>query len=643
MRPLFRTDLTCSREEQQGVVFYRIDDPQSQTSFRLYEIEYLIAQKLDGKRTFAEVIEAVKEDYNFDISEPDLQKFVGQLESMGFISKPEEMVEAAAAEFIEEVEEPDTTLVMARPKAAEPEMQLELEGEPAPVDDIELRRLLKSALLHVKQGYIVHARDYFLAAKELDPSDARLATLVSHLEIIGDSSGPAEVEYLWGQAKELFPDVAEEVGPLEAGTGGSEKVSNAAGRATQAWDDDLRARILWMMLFLVLVVGGAGGLYFFAREAHIFEGAPHAKIRTVQSTRLPVFYKEAAKSVAPVRETWLHFGSAGKIAEVSVKPGERVAADEQLAAFELPKPIAKQIAAAKAAVKKATADYDKARDRLQKVIEDRQGLEAEANQAQEKLRELSAKSVLGKGSVSRRDIEKWKRIKAKVNKKLSQLAKKERQPRAQEKKAKDKLAATEKRLDGLEAKIAPKLLRAPFAGVITEIKVAAGDNVGPNRKAMLLRDTSAVRLRFVLAQAGDLQVGGEAFVSLSRGAPTRAKIAAVESVKAGSRVDVLLPDPTGSLVDTAAGEFQLVREYVDPAFAIPASAVFSSERGDHVLVELQGRALVRDVTVVSKSATTAIIRDRSGALRDGEHIVVERVGNGDVSTIADGSFLEIEK
>src|SRR5688500_16301845 len=111
MRPTFRSDLTCSREEQQGVVFYRIDDPKSQTSFRLYEIEYLIAQKLDGKRTLNEVISAVKEEYNFDISEPDLQKFVNQLDSMGFVLKGEG---GAAAPEPKDDERGETTHVMNR-------------------------------------------------------------------------------------------------------------------------------------------------------------------------------------------------------------------------------------------------------------------------------------------------------------------------------------------------------------------------------------------------------------------------------------------------------------------------------------------------------------------------------------------------
>src|SRR6476646_10182095 len=93
MLPTFRNDLTCSREEQQGVVFYRIDDPETKTSFRLYEIEYLIAQKLNGERGLAEVIDAVKAEYNFDITEADLQKFISQLESMGFVRGQNDMME----------------------------------------------------------------------------------------------------------------------------------------------------------------------------------------------------------------------------------------------------------------------------------------------------------------------------------------------------------------------------------------------------------------------------------------------------------------------------------------------------------------------------------------------------------------------
>ena len=100
--------------------------------------------------------------------------------------------------------------------------------EPA-ADTAEMERLLRSALLHVKQGYIVHARDYFLAARELDPSDDRLNKLVSHLEIIGDASGPAEVEYLWDQARRLFPNIVSELGQvIDAKAGGGTADAPAA-------------------------------------------------------------------------------------------------------------------------------------------------------------------------------------------------------------------------------------------------------------------------------------------------------------------------------------------------------------------------------------------------------------------------------
>ncbi len=652
MRPTFRSDLTCSREEQQGVVFYRIDDPKSQTSFRLYEIEYLIAQKLDGRRSLHDVISAVKEDYNFDISEPDLQKFVNQLDSMGFVTKDgagggsaAAGVGAAFAPSGGEEYDKDTTNVMRRD--VEPELEIvdpDVIEEPAAVDDAELRRLLKSALLHVKQGYIVHARDYFLAARELNPDDGRLAKLVSHLEIIGDASGPAEVEYLWNQAKELFPDVAEEVGPLADGQGGpGPKIADAAERASQSADGDLKTRLLWTVLVIVVGLGGIAGLYFFAREARIFEGNPKARVITVKAARVPVFHEATAKSVSAARETWLSFAGGGKVAEVSVEKGSRVDAEQIIAMLEVPAAIEKQLKEARAGVTKAEAAYDKAAKALEKLVQKREEVEAERNMADEKLKELKPKSVLASGGVSKRDMEKWKKVKVKANKTLTQLAKKERGPRQAEQKAKKALADAKKKLEQLEQKTAQKRIKAPFAGTIEEVKIEKGQNVAEKAQALLLRDSLAVQLSFVVKDTGGLLPGGEAAVALGRGAPSSAKVKTIEAAGDEKQVEVTLVDPTGAFVHSAPTEFKLVREFVEPAFEVPATAVFTDDHGTHVLVELQGRALVRDVELLSQDASKAVIRDRSGNLRDGEHVVTERVGDsGGVSTIADGSFLEVE-
>ena len=649
MRPCFRSDLTCSREEQQGVVFYRVDDPRTQTSFRLYEIEYVIAQKLDGKRSQEEVIAAVKQDHNFDISDPDLTKFVTQLESMGFLAKddsaPEELMEAEAIED----DDPEATQIMRRrdvhgASGGGPSLDL-LDIASAPVDEAELKRLLKSAMLHVRQGYIVHARDYFLAARELAPNDQGIAKLVSTVEVLGDSSGPAELEMLWKQASELFPDIAEEVGPLAQASdgGGLGKVSEAAQRTTEAWDADLKARLVWVVVFLVVVLGGGGGLYFFAKATHIFEGAVQVSVTVVKAKRLPIFHDKPAEFVQASREAWLKFAGAGKIADVAVRPGMRVAADQVVANLELAPAQKKQLDAATAAIKKAEGEYQKAADKLARALEEREGVERERASADTHLEELKPKNVLSAGGASKRDIEKWKKVKAKAAKKLSQLAKKERQPRAAETKAKQKLEQVKKTLAGVERGIAQKFIRAPFAGTVVEVKVSKGQSIGADAKVMLLRDTLEARLAFLVKDAGGLAPGGEAFVAVSRGLPSRVKVAAVQQAPEGKRIEVTMVDPAGSFVDMPPTDFKLVREFIDPAFEVPATAVYTDERGGHVFIELQGRAIQRDIEVLSRDPAFFIVRDHSGALRDGEHVVTQRLNaEGGVASIVNGSFLELQ-
>ncbi|MEK7705661.1 MAG: hypothetical protein AAB426_11930, partial [Myxococcota bacterium] len=527
MLPAFRSDLVCSREEQQGVVFYRIDDPKTQTSFRLYEIEYLIAQKLDGTQSLTAVIEAVKNEFNFDISEPDLQRFVAQLESMGFLH---------AADTREAGEGVTVTAVRVPPSSQDLDIvEADVVMEPGTeIDRTELDRLLKAAFQHVKQGYIVHARDYFLAARELNAADDRLATIVRHLEIIGDASGPAEVEYLWNQACQLFPDIAAAVGPiLEAKSGGPGRSTSGPLPRTE----DLRARVLWTLLLLAVLVGGVGALVWVTRAAGIFE--PAAKVTTTRLTasRVPVFFDRTATSVLPAKETWLSFGESGKLDGKPPVVGMRVDVGTIVASLALPPPAEKQMVRARAAVAKAEQQYNGASKRLEKLLTDREALETERDGAETKLKELLPKSVLGQGGVSKKDLEKWKRAKVAANKKLSKLAQKERKPRADVTRAEKAFKQAQRKLDGLEKKLGRKLLRSPLSGTIVQAKLTERGKVDKGQPVVLVRDAGSVRLVFELSSQAALQIGGEAYVAVRGGTPSRAKIAAVTGTAGGQRVE----------------------------------------------------------------------------------------------------------
>jgi len=640
MPPTFRSDLVCSREEQQGVVFYRIDDPKTQTSFRLYEIEYLIATKLDGKHEPQQIIETVKSEFNFDITVPDLERFVGQLESMGFLAggAPAKPPAAAAGEEVD-------TNVMARPKPpeeldiVEPDMIVE-DAASEPDKRNEFERLLKSALLHVKQGYIVHARDYFLAAKEIRPNDERLLALIRHLEIIGDASGPAEVTYLWNQAKELFPEEALAVGPMAEGkapraTGTVPGVAGGEGK-----EDSLRSRLLWTLLLVAVLVVGVGALYYVIKVGRIFDAAAKVNVAPVHASRVSVYFPKEAIEVKPLGEVWLSFEADGKLVTELPIVGTRVDAGAVLLQLELQDGQQKQLEKARAAVEKAQGEYDSAAKALESLMAEREGIETERAAAEKSLRDMGPKAVLGQGGVSKRDIEELKHAKVQANKKLTNMAKKEKKPRAAAAKAEKALAAAKKHLEGLEKKLAPRLIRAPSAGTIAELKIAAGETAQKAKPVILLRDASGVRLAFLVPAKADFQVGGEALVSVGHGKPSHAKVAAVTPAGTDKRVEISLADATGSYATMAVKEFHLVKEFVEPAFLVPTSAVIQGKQGPHLLLDLQNRALERPVDVIENDEANTTVRDNSGALREGVLVVVSKDGGGDISSIPDGSMLE---
>ena len=684
MLPQFRGDLKASREEQQGVVFYRIDDPQTQTSFRLYEIEFLIAKKLDGTRSLNQVISAVKAEYNFDISEPDLKKFVSQLESMGFIQSrnggvptappvPPAAAKAAPApddaapiELEEITAEVDTDVVKAAAaqsavldesifegetvdeggfddpttrEIAKPTQEAALAesagGDPvrrSTTNPEEVDRMIRTAFEHLKQGYVVHARDYFLAAQESRPSDERLTQIANHVQMIEDEPDEATLQGLWQAAAVLFPDVADDVGMPVVGE----------VRAKKAGSEDLRSRLLWSAVLLVVVGVGVAALAWVMKAARLFEGTAQVQTAPLQSDRIPVYYAETAVSVGPLREEWLRLDGRGKVTQVA-EAGAKVAEGEILVMLQINPKVQRKIEQARGQIDKMRTQYDAAVASLEEVLREREKAQAERDDAEAKLKELRPKSILKSGGVSKRDLEKYKRIVVKSNKQLSKLAKRERKPRAAERKAKQKVEQARQKLAGIEKRLTGKLLKAPFAGVVVEAKVAPGDTVNPDADLVLLRDPLAARVAFRVASAGDLQPGGEAYVSVQEGAPSSAKVLAVEEVEGGVQLEVKLTDPAGTFAEMPPTAFRLVREFAEPAFAVDTSAVIEDAAGggQWVYVAVGGRAVRRDVEVMERTPLKSVVRSPNGNLRDGDLVVVSYPAEGAVSALLEDAPIEV--
>jgi hypothetical protein len=84
--PAFRPDLQVQRVVDQGGVFYDIFDPRTGQTQRLYEAEYVVAQKLDGQRSVRAALDQLRQAAELELGEAEFGKVITQLRSMGLLS-----------------------------------------------------------------------------------------------------------------------------------------------------------------------------------------------------------------------------------------------------------------------------------------------------------------------------------------------------------------------------------------------------------------------------------------------------------------------------------------------------------------------------------------------------------------------------
>src|SRR5262249_19563254 len=82
--PRFRTDLAANRGELQGLCYYDVTDRATGTTFRMYEIEYLVARSLDGRPLDA-VATDVTSRLGVETSADELSAYVDKLRELGFL------------------------------------------------------------------------------------------------------------------------------------------------------------------------------------------------------------------------------------------------------------------------------------------------------------------------------------------------------------------------------------------------------------------------------------------------------------------------------------------------------------------------------------------------------------------------------
>ncbi|MBC7793902.1 MAG: biotin/lipoyl-binding protein, partial [Clostridia bacterium] len=407
-------------------------------------------------------------------------------------------------------------------------------------------------------------------------------------------------------------------------------------------EETLRHRLVWLMVALVVAIGGGGGLYWFARKGGVFASPIEARVVTLEVTKIPLYYAQSAASIRPLKEKQVGFPDRGTVEDVKVKQGDHVLAGDVLATLELPPVQQKQVNTVRTLIGKFQAQYDKIAIRVAAIDEERKAAEDERDAAFEKIRELQPKLLLNQG-VTVRDINQQKMARNIAVKKIAMIAKKGKPTQNQASAMSVKLQLAKNRLRTLEQGLSNHVVKAPFTGnVVSAIAVKQGEQVSASTKLLTLRDESEAVLSFDIPGKVALKNGDDVLISVDGGAPAKGKVSATTDNDASVHIELGIPDPSGMFAMMAPAKFRIVREQIDDAFRIPTSAIAKSEvdAKARVFVAAQGRAIPRDIEIVERDAAHAVIRDPSSTLKDGDKIVAATVETGDVSGITDGTFLK---
>ena len=79
--------LRVTRCESGEVSFFLVEDPARGVQHRLYEMEYEVAQLLDGSRTIEKVAKLITRRRKIVLQPLDVEKFARQLLALGFVAE----------------------------------------------------------------------------------------------------------------------------------------------------------------------------------------------------------------------------------------------------------------------------------------------------------------------------------------------------------------------------------------------------------------------------------------------------------------------------------------------------------------------------------------------------------------------------
>lgn len=84
----FRHDqLSVTQHKSGTIVYFEVEDPKRGVKHRLYELEFAVAQLLDGRRGLDKIAKTLQKRHGLQAEAVDVQSFVQQLVALGFVEE----------------------------------------------------------------------------------------------------------------------------------------------------------------------------------------------------------------------------------------------------------------------------------------------------------------------------------------------------------------------------------------------------------------------------------------------------------------------------------------------------------------------------------------------------------------------------
>ncbi|HZU81715.1 MAG TPA: hypothetical protein VE987_02310, partial [Polyangiaceae bacterium] len=338
--PRLRNDLQASPTEEEGVRYFDVSDPRSGGSMRLFEHEWLIARRLDGRSSFDDVARWAGDHVGFQPSPADLAVYVRTLAELGFLDEAPapSVANSTPASIPNSVPNsvPNSTVApqpLPRDETSFADLDISITPAPSPPrgDDGRAARNVVEMSMDDDDGSPSLRSDPHgfeptnpSGPPVMEPVDDRLVAPVVQ---VAPPAPRAQV-------------ASSSTAPSASGTStvrpAASPRSVAAARPPARTAASPSSGRLWFLVLVLLAVGG-GVLYYFV-IAPAFSPA-HVRVQPAPAPREALMLLASKGKVEKGGATTLSFAEAGKVVDIvpagtELKPGMALATLDTYAAAE---------------------------------------------------------------------------------------------------------------------------------------------------------------------------------------------------------------------------------------------------------------------------------------------------------------------